>query len=176
MAKKRALFFCSARNDIDPKFNQAARDIVRAACLRGYDIVSGGGNRGTMKVVCEEASACGAGVIGVLPTFMEGLDHPGITNLIWAPSMSVRKELMRAGSEVVITLPGGVGTLDEIAETICLKRLGKYDAKIIIFNYHGFYDTFYKMLEEMIDRKMYSREELEELYFPRTVEEVIELL
>ena len=60
MEGKTAVFFCSASFDIDPKFNQAARDFVRAACLRGYTIASGGTTKGTMKVVVDTARECGA--------------------------------------------------------------------------------------------------------------------
>ena len=66
MSEKKAVFFCSASNDIDPKYNQAARDTVRAACLAGYSIVSGGSFRGTMGAVCDAAKECGAPNYGVL--------------------------------------------------------------------------------------------------------------
>ena len=52
----RALFFCSAVEDIAPEYNQAARQVVRAACARGYEIASGGTTKGTMDVVCSEAA------------------------------------------------------------------------------------------------------------------------
>ena len=62
MQARKAVFYCSASYTIDPKYNQAARDIVRAACLHGYGIVSGGTVKGTMAVVCDEAmKAAGIG-------------------------------------------------------------------------------------------------------------------
>ena len=78
MSDKRAVVFCSASNDIDPIYNQAAREIVRAACLSGYDIVSGGTVTGTMKVVCDEASAYGVEDHGALPRDMKSLEHQQI--------------------------------------------------------------------------------------------------
>ena len=92
MSDKKAVIFCSASNDIDPKYNQAARQVVRAACLSGYDIVSGGTVKGTMDVVCRQASECGVRVIGVLPRFMKGLENPLLSECIWTDRMSSRKD------------------------------------------------------------------------------------
>ena len=117
MKPKSALFFCSS-SDIDPKYIDAARRVVRATCLKGYTIVSGGATKGLMKVVADEAQACGAANIGVLPRFMEEFSHPNLTQLIWTDTMSQRKDLMRLyGSDIAVALPGGIGTLDELFET-----------------------------------------------------------
>ena len=97
MADKRAVIYCSSSSDIDPVYNEAARRIVRAACLAGYDIVSGGSWRGTMGHVCDEALEHGVRVIGVLPRFMKGYEHPRLTECIWTDRMSQRKDVMREG-------------------------------------------------------------------------------
>ena len=117
MSDKRAVIYCSSSSDIDPVYNEAARQIVRAACLAGYDIVSGGSWRGTMGHVCDEALKYGVRVIGVIPRFMKGFEHPRLTDCIWTDKMSERKDAMREGTCLAIALPGGIGTLDEVAET-----------------------------------------------------------
>ncbi|MCR4860888.1 MAG: LOG family protein, partial [Bacteroidales bacterium] len=130
MSGKRALIYCSSSFDIDPSYNEAARQVVRAACLAGYDIVSGGSWRGTMGHVCDEALKYGVQVIGVLPRFMKGFEHPGLTECIWTERMSQRKDIMREGTDLAIALPGGIGPLDEIAETCCLAKLGRYPGRV----------------------------------------------
>lgn len=154
---KRAVFFCSAVADIDPKYNQAAREAVRAACLCGYDIVSGGTVKGTMKVVSDTAHECGARVIGALPRFMEGLEHHDLDEVTWTDTMSERKEKMREGASLVVALPGGIGTLDELAETCVLVRLHRTEAKIVIFNVDGFYDPLIALFEHYISTGMMDR-------------------
>lgn len=176
MADKEALFFCSANKDINPKYNQAAREIVRAACSRGYDIVSGGTTKGTMSVICEEAAACGASVRGVLPRFMEGLEHPCLTQTEWTDTMSARKECMRRGTSVAIALPGGIGTLDELAETLCLFKMGIYGGRVIVFNPGGYYDYLILLLERFVEEGMFPQETLDRICFPETVAELTELL
>ncbi len=176
MKPKSALFFCSS-SDIDPKYIDAARRVVRATCLKGYTIVSGGATKGLMKVVADEAQACGAANIGVLPRFMEEFRHPNLTQLIWTDTMSQRKDLMRLyGSDIAVALPGGIGTLDEMFETYTLAKLDKYHGKVVAFNCFGFYDGVREMMDKLVSENMLDRKTRELLYFPQTVEEFEALL
>ena len=176
MSDKRAVIYCSSSSGIDPVYNQAARQIVRAACLAGYDIVSGGSWRGTMGHVCDEALEHGVRVIGVIPRFMKGFEHPRLTECIWTERMSERKDAMREGTSVAIALPGGIGTLDEVAETYCLAKLGKYPGKVIIFNMNGFYDPLQRQLDLYVERGMMDAASRALVHFPDTVEALTELL
>ena len=170
---RKAVFFCSASFTIDSKYNAVAREAVTAACVAGYDIVSGGSFRGTMNDVCEAASGQGVAVIGVLPRFMEGLEHPKLTELIWTDTMAERKEKMREGTSLAVALPGGVGTLDELVETLCLAKLGRYSGKIVCLNIDGFYDRFREMLDFFVETNMYSAEDMKLISFTETVEDFI---
>ena len=176
MSDKRAVVFCSASNDIDPIYNQAAREIVRAACLSGYDIVSGGTIRGTMKVVCDEASACGVEVIGAIPRFMKGLEHPRLSRCIWTDKMSERKDAMRDGTCLAIALPGGIGTLDELSETYCLSKMGIYKGRVVAFNMDGFYESYRRQLDLFVEKGMLDKSSRELISFPETVEQLKSLL
>ena len=171
MTGKKALFFCAAASDIDPAYNQAAREAVRAACLCGYEIVSGGTIKGTMKVVSDTARECGARVKGVLPRFMDGLEYPDLDELVWTPTMSERKEEMRAGVSLAVALPGGIGTLDELVETCTLVRLHQTDAKVVIFNVNGFYDLLEKLFDHYVETGMLDVPTRRKIIFVRTIEE-----
>ncbi len=176
MSDKKAVFFCSASHDIKAGYNQAAREIVRAACLSGYDIVSGGTVKGTMGVICDEASLYDVEVIGAIPRFMKGLEHPALTQCVWTDKMSERKDAMREGTCLAIALPGGIGTLDELAETFCLAKMGLYKGRVIVFNPDGFYDPFRKQLETYVRGGFMDVEAMSLISFPDTVEEVKALL
>ncbi|MBO4743771.1 MAG: TIGR00730 family Rossman fold protein [Bacteroidales bacterium] len=171
-----ALFYCSACEAIDPQYNLAARRIVRAAALRGYTIVSGGTVKGTMRIVCEEAMSSGAPTKGVLPRFMKGLEYPGMTQTIWTDTMSERKELMREGVDIAIALPGGIGTMDELFETLVLSKLGRYHGRVAALNINGFYDPLNALLEHFVKEGMLEERDRERLLMPRTVEELEALL
>lgn len=168
---KSAVFFCSSYFGIDPKFNEIAHEAVKAACEKGYAIVSGGSFKGTMNVVCETAHECGVPNKGILPVYMKGLESPLLTELIWTETMSQRKEKMREGTSLAVALPGGIGTLDELAETLTLVKLGKYEGKVVLMNYDGFYDPFINLIRHYISIKMLDPNFLEKFYCPRTIEE-----
>lgn len=176
MADKSAVIFCSASDDIDPIYNQAAREVVRAACLCGYDIVSGGTVKGTMRHVCDEAAACGVKVRGVIPRFMKGLEHPALTECVWTDRMSQRKDGMREGTCLAIALPGGIGTMDELAETYCLAKMRLYTGRVVAFDMDGFYEPFKAQLDLYVRKGMLDAESRALIAFPETLSELKELL
>jgi len=173
---KEALFFCSAVADILPEYNEAARAIVRGVCNAGYGVVSGGTIKGTMKVVCDTAKECGAHNRGVVPRFMAGLEYPDLDVLEWTDSMSERKDRMRAGTSLAIALPGGIGTLDELAETFCLAKMGLYEGRVVVYNHSGFYDNLRDMFRKFVETNMLPEETMDKIFFPSSVEELLELL
>ncbi len=175
--RKAAVFFCSASGDIKSEYNQAAREIVRAACLSGYGIVSGGTVKGTMWHISDEASRYGVEVVGVVPRFMKGLEHPSLTRCIWTDRMSERKDAMREeGASLAIGLPGGIGTLDELAETYCLAKMGLYPGRVAAFNMDGFYEPLRRQLDLYVERGFLDTESRALISFPETLEELKKLL
>ncbi len=130
-----------------------------------------------MKVVADEAQACGVPNIGVLPRFMEEFSHPDVTQMIWTDTMSQRKDLMRLyGADIAVALPGGIGTLDEFFETYTLAKLGKYSGKVVLFNCYGFYDGVKDLMDTLVRENMLDRKTRDILYIPATVEEYEVLL
>lgn len=170
------LFFCSANEDIAPKYNAAARQVVRAAALRSHRIVSGGTTKGTMRIVCEEALAAGAYTKGVLPRFMKGLEYPGMSETVWTETMSGRKEAMREGADLAVALPGGIGTMDELFETLVLAKLGRYTGRIAVLNIDGFYDPLLSLLDHFVATGMLLPKDRELLIEVHTPEEFESLL
>lgn len=174
--EKNAVFFCSASSDIDSKFVQAARMCVRAACLSGYGVVSGGTVKGCMNVVADEAADCGASNRGVLPRFMKGMEHPRLSRIVWTDTMSQRKDAMREGTCLAVALPGGIGTLDELSETFCLAKMGLYPGRVAALNLDGFYDDYKAQLDKFVALGMLDADSRKKILFPESVEEFEKLL
>lgn len=174
--KRKIVIYCSASYDIDEKYNQAAREVVRAACSLGYEIVSGGAVKGMMGVVADEIVRCGGRHIGVLPRFMAQYRHPALDKVIWTDTMADRKEAMREGTDAAIALPGGIGTLDELIGTLTLAKLGLYSGKVIAFDYDGFYEPLKALLGHYVSANMLDQDSLSLIHFPKTAEEVAALL
>ncbi len=114
-------------------------------------------------------------VIGIIPRFMTEVEwqHPGIATLEIVEDMRERKHRLLAGSDAVIALPGGCGTLEEVFEAITLKRLGLYFKPIIFVNTKGFYDGLRSFLEHTIRERMLSDTHGAMWQFVETVEDVL---
>lgn len=176
MECKKAVIFCSANVDIDPTFNQAAREVVRAVCLAGYTIVSGGTTKGTMDVVARAAMEFSGHHRGVIPHFMSQYLTPYADEIVWTELMSERKDAMREGTSLAIALPGGIGTLDELFETFTLAKLGKYHGKVIAYNVGEYYEPLRALLDHMVQSNMLSPADRELISFPSNIEELKTLL
>ena len=176
MAERKAVVFCSASNKIDPKYNEAARELVRALHAYCWSLVSGGSYLGTMGVLADEMERLGGKHTGVLPRFMEGLEDPRLTETLWADTMAERKERMRAGTSAAIALPGGIGTLDELIETHVLVKLGRYAGKVLVLNVDGFFDPFKALLDHYEKTGMLEPRDHALVVFADTVEALAEHL
>ena len=109
--------FCSARCDIDPEYNEAARLFVRGAAALGFKIVSGGTVKGTMGEISDELEKCGGYHIGVVPRFMTKFAYPSLSELVWTDTLAERKAVFQTDTRAVVALPGGIGTLEEVMDT-----------------------------------------------------------
>lgn len=176
MTNKKAVFFCSASYTIDPKYNQAAREAVRAACLSGYTAVSGGTVKGTMGEIADEVVACGGYHIGIIPRFMKEYVYPGLSEIVWTETMAERKMKMREGVDLAVALPGGIGTMDELIETIVLAKLGFFKGKIVAFGPYGFYEPFKALLDHYVNTNMMAPVDRDRVIFVQTIDEFKQVL
>ena len=171
--QRKVVIFCSASDKIDPKYNVAARELVRGLCSKGYTIVSGGTVKGTMGVVSDEVAKVGGRHIGVLPRFMASVEHPSLSEVLYTGTMSERKALMREGAVAAIALPGGIGTLDELVETHVLSKLGIFHGKIFALDVDGFYDPLRALLDHYTETQMLEKVDREMILFPSSVEQLL---
>jgi uncharacterized protein (TIGR00730 family) len=113
-----------------------------------------------MGALADGALARGGEVIGILPKFMADLEwgHPGLTHLDLVEDMRERKHKLLAGSDAVVALPGGCGTLEELFEAITLKRLGLYFNPILLLDTNGFYQPLQAFLRQVIEQKFLNPE------------------
>jgi hypothetical protein len=129
----------------------------------GVTVVYGGGAVGLMGAVADGALSAGGHVIGIIPRFMTEVEwqHPGLATLEVVEDMRERKHRLLTGSDAVVALPGGCGTLEELFEAITLKRLGLYFSPIVLLNVNGFYDVLQQFMRQVIDARMMNREHID---------------
>lgn len=170
---RKVVIFCASSAKIDEKYNDAAREAVRALHALGYTVVSGGCKRGTMGVITSESVKVGGRHIIVLPSFMKGMEDPDIKEVIWTDTMAARKEMMREGACAAIALPGGIGTIDEFIETHTLKKLHKWEGELFALNLDGYWDPYIALLDHMVETGALDAQDRDLVHFPRTVAELI---
>ena len=143
----------AASSDYAPtQYTDEARRLGVLLAQAGCEIVYGGGSRGSMGAVADGALSAGGKVIGILPRFMADLEwgHPGLTRLELVEDMRERKHRLLTGSDAVVALPGGCGTLEELFEAITLKRLGLYYNPILLLNTRDYWTPLLKFMDEQV--------------------------
>lgn len=148
----RICVYCASSNQADAIFREAAFRLGELLAESGHTVVYGGGSAGSMGAVADGALSKGGQVIGILPRFMADLEwgHPGLTHLELVGDMRERKHKLLTGSDAVIALPGGCGTLEELFEAITLKRLGIYLNPIVLLDTRGFYQPLHAFMQQVI--------------------------
>lgn len=143
--------YCASSSDIDVRYLDAARRMGELIAGAGLTLVCGGGAGGMMATAIEGAVDAGGEAVGVLPHFMieKGWNHPRLTRCIDTESMHHRKMTMASMSRAAVALPGGIGTLDELAEIMTWNQLGLFNGPVIIVNTDGYYDLLVSLFGSM---------------------------
>ncbi len=150
---KRLAIYCGSATPADPQYIATATAVGTALAQRDIAVVYGGGRLGLMGAVADAALAAGGEVIGVIPEALVGAEvaHKGCTELHVVPGMHERKRLFTDLSDGFITLPGGVGTMDELWEAISWSQLGYHSKPVGLLNVGGFYDHLVAFNRHMAD-------------------------
>ncbi|RIV93329.1 TIGR00730 family Rossman fold protein [Aurantiacibacter xanthus] len=139
---KRLAVYCGSATPADPRYMALAHEVGASLAERGIGVVYGGGKAGLMGAVADGALSAGGEVIGVIPTALVNLEvaHRGLTELHVVETMHQRKQAFTDLSDGFVTLPGGVGTLDELWEAISWAQLGYHAKPVGLLNAFAYYD------------------------------------
>jgi uncharacterized protein (TIGR00730 family) len=155
--------FCGSSAGSNPEFAAAARDVGGLLARRGVDLVYGGGRVGLMGIVADSALEAGGRVIGVIPEALATgeIAHDALTEQHVVTGMHERKALMATRSSAFLTLPGGIGTFEELFEILTWGALGIHRKPIGILNVQGYFDPLFGLLEHGINAQLIRRESLQ---------------
>lgn len=169
--------FCGAAESADPEYLEAAREFGRLSAERGWRLVYGGGGVGLMGASARAAHAAGGRVLGVMPAFLRSRERLfDEVETVIVSSMHERKILMYDQSDAFVVAPGGVGTLEEAVEILSWKRLDLHDKPVIFLNLHGFWETFFALMQHSVAEGMTPPSFLQAWRVCDTVEEAFALL
>ncbi|MGP5494175.1 TIGR00730 family Rossman fold protein [Psychrobacter celer] len=170
--------YCGSRLGNHEVYEQAARELGLALARNGMGLVYGGASIGLMGAVADEVVNGGAQAVGVIPTFMlkHEIAHNQLTRLHLTDTMHTRKTVMAEYADAFITLPGGLGTLEEIMEIATWRQLYQHEKPMIILNINGFYDRMIEHLAYTAEQGFMKQEDLARLVVCNTIGEAIEML
>jgi uncharacterized protein (TIGR00730 family) len=152
-------------------FVEAARELGEGIALRGWDLIFGGTDVGLMAAAARGAQSRGGRVVGIVPRhfMLRGIGYGDAHEIIECEDLRERKRIMSEQSDVFVALPGGLGTLDEIADTLANRNLRLHDKPLLLINTHGFFDGFVEWLRGVEKKGFIGRPLGEMLYIESSV-------
>lgn len=145
--------FCGSSTGTEPAYLDVAVALGELLAGAGVGLVYGGGAVGLMGAVADACLAAGGEVTGVIPVglFRREVGHPGLTTLHEVDSMHDRKRLMYELADAFVALPGGLGTLEELAEVLTWNQLGIMAKPVVVVDVGGFWDGLVRWLTESVE-------------------------
>lgn len=170
--------FCGSGTGRNSVYADAAHALGKLMVQHQSTLIYGGGNIGLMGIVADAVMADGGKVIGVIPDFLmqKEVGHKGLTQLEVVGSMHERKRRMADLANAFVALPGGWGTLDELAEILTWRQLGLVKAPVAILNTNHYFDTLLKQMEVMVTEGFLSAQNLADLLVAETPETLLSQL
>jgi uncharacterized protein (TIGR00730 family) len=144
--------FCGSASGRAPAYAAAARELGRLLAKRGIGLVYGGGNVGLMGELADAVLDAGGRAIGVIPRQLvdREIAHGGLTELHVVENLHQRKALMAELADAFLTLPGGVGTMEELFEVWSWGRLGLHSKPCGLLNVDGYFDSLRALTDQMV--------------------------
>jgi hypothetical protein len=157
---KRLCIYCGSSPGSLPDYANAAARCGDELAQRGIALVYGGGNVGMMGLLADAVLAAKGEVIGVIPHHLaeKELAHASATQMLRVNSMHERKQTMADLSDGFIALPGGIGTLEELFETLTWLQLGLHPKPIGLLNVCGFFTPMLDFLDHMVEHRFLKQE------------------
>jgi hypothetical protein len=155
--------FCASSSTLEQRWLDLATETGKELAARRHTLISGGGCVGMMGAVADGARSGGAHTVGVIPQALVDLEvaDTAADELIVTGDMGARKNLMIERSDAFVTLPGGLGTLDELFEVWTTATLSLHRKPIVLLDPDGFYTGLLDWLGGLADTEFVRRPALE---------------
>ena len=175
---KNISIFCGAHEGNNPEYANAAKSIAELIAKKGINVVFGGGNVGLMKIISDTALDNGVEVLGISLKSLHALElaNPRLKEIVVADTLLDRKDEFMSRSDAFIVLPGGVGSLDELAEIMASNQLGIINKPVGILNTEGYYDHLLSWFNKAVDEGFISPANLKELLVSDSPQELVEMV
>lgn len=175
---KNICVFLSSSETVSPAFFAEAETLGSALASAGYGVVYGGSRTGPMTALAKGVHDKGGHLIGVVPEmdFVKDVVEENLSEKLLVPTMAERKRLMLEHSDGFVVFPGGLGTLDELTEILCLKQIDVHQKPVVFYNIFNFWTPFLEALDFFIQQRMITTPTPELFTVFDTPQDVIEYL
>ena len=170
--------FCGAHEGNNPRYAEDAKKIGEILAAKGINVVFGGGNVGLMKIVSDAALDNGVDAIGIGLESLHNLElvNPRLKNQIITKTLLDRKDEFMKRSDAFIVLPGGVGSLDELAEIMANNQLGLINKPVGLLNTEGYYDHLLAWMEKAVKEDFITEANFNDLIVSSSCEDLVNLI
>mgnify|MGYP005742833205 FL=1 len=175
---KNISIFCGAHEGNNPKYGEEAKKVAESIAKKGINVVFGGGNVGLMKIISDTALDNGVEVLGISLKSLHALElaNPRLKEIVVTDTLLDRKDEFMSRSDAFIVLPGGVGSLDELAEIMASNQLGIINKPVGILNTEGYYDHLLSWFNKAVEEGFISPANLKELLVSDSPQELVEMV
>jgi uncharacterized protein (TIGR00730 family) len=155
--------FCSSSADVSSTIKENGAEFAGKLAHNGLSLLYGGTTCGLMKVVADAHKSANGCLLGVIPRYMvnKGIQHEKLDKVFVAEDLRDRKQVMLDHSDIIIALPGGIGTYDEFFDLLAMKQLKRHNKPMFLFNIAGYFEPLLAMLEHSINENTVKREYME---------------
>ena len=170
--------FCGAHEGNNPRYAEDAKKIGEILAVKGINVVFGGGNVGLMKIVSDAALDNGVDAIGIGLESLHNLElvNPRLKNQIITKTLLDRKDEFMKRSDAFIVLPGGVGSLDELAEIMANNQLGLINKPVGLLNTEGYYDHLLSWMKKAVEEDFITQANFNDLIVSSSCEDLVNLI
>jgi len=170
--------FCGAHEGNNPRYAEDAKKIGEILAAKGINVVFGGGNVGLMKIVSDAALDNGVDAIGIGLESLHNLElvNPRLKNQIITKTLLDRKDEFMKRSDAFIVLPGGVGSLDELAEIMANNQLGLINKPVGLLNTEGYYDHLLAWMKKAVEEDFITQANFNDLIVSSSCEDLVNLI
>ena len=175
---KNISIFCGAHEGNNPKYAEEAKKVAESIAKKGINVVFGGGNVGLMKIISDTALDNGVEVLGISLKSLHALElaNPRLKEIVVTDTLLDRKDEFMSRSDAFVVLPGGVGSLDELAEIMASNQLGIINKPVGILNTEGYYDHLLSWFDKAVEEGFISPANLKELLVSDSPQELVEMV
>lgn len=170
--------FCSANKNIDKDFFALTEQLGKWMGENHHTLVYGGCDVGLMECIGNSVHDNGGQTIGVVPSIVEkgGRAAKCLDVEIPVDNLSERKDIMLLHSDVIIALPGGIGTLDEVFTVAASHTIGYHSKTVILYNMKGFWNSTVAMLDDLQKNGMIRGDYHQYIQVANTFDELISVI